>query len=165
MDTWMMVLFGAGGLLAVLLLVRRAKAKQQPSDRWPVQRQKLLGDRSSRMFARLREALPDCTVLVQVPFDQILTVRRDAADRDGWKRLLGHHRADFVVCRSDLAVIAVVELGPLNGSSLDQDKGFIVRKKALMDAGIRHAWFSTVPTLEELCAGLSVDRPATHRLA
>ncbi len=61
------------------------------------------------LYGRLVQALPDHIVLAQVAYSQLLAIRKggDARTlRNRFDRLV----ADFVVCREDFVVIAVIEL-------------------------------------------------------
>ena len=68
------------------------------------------------LYGRLVRALPDHVVLAQVAYSQILAVHRGGdsrALRNRFDRLV----ADFVVCRRDFVVVAVIDdRGPLDFS-------------------------------------------------
>ena len=61
------------------------------------------------LYGRLVQALPDHIVLAQVAYSQLLAIRKGVdsrALRHRFDRLV----ADFVVCRKDFVVVAVIEL-------------------------------------------------------
>jgi very-short-patch-repair endonuclease len=84
------------------------------------------------VYGRLVRALPDYIVLAQVAYSQMLAVRRSAdsrALRNRFDRLV----ADFVVCRKDFVVVAVIELDDRSHDSPHRHE-VDLRKSAFLEA-------------------------------
>jgi len=96
----------------------------------------LLSEREQGCYWRLVEHLsPDFIVLAQVGFSQILSTKGGTSEQN--KALFGTMRqkvADFVVCRKDLSVVAVIELDDSSHRGKEeQDKK---RDAAVRQAGL-----------------------------
>ncbi|MEO5696586.1 MAG: DUF2726 domain-containing protein [Burkholderiaceae bacterium] len=76
---------------------------------WPPQATRVLANHERIAYATLVRALPECLILMQVPFSRFLKVPKRNSYAE-WLRRLGHQCADFVVCDMTTQVIAVVEL-------------------------------------------------------
>lgn len=96
-------------LLVVLGLLIRRKARNSRANEWPVFPKRVLSDTEQALFRRLVLAMPGHVVLAQVALSQLVGVKKGAnfaAAFNRYSRLV----ADFVLCRRDFSVLAVVEL-------------------------------------------------------
>ncbi len=76
---------------------------------WPPQATRVLANHERIAYATLVRALPECLILMQVPYSRFLKVPKRNSYAE-WLRRLGHQCADFVICDMTTQVIAVVEL-------------------------------------------------------
>jgi len=96
-------------VLIVLGLLASLKKKKPDGTGWPVFAKRLLSENEQVLFGRLLRAAPGHTVLAQVALSQMVAVKKGAnyaAVSNRFYRLV----ADFVICKPDFSVLAVVEL-------------------------------------------------------
>jgi very-short-patch-repair endonuclease len=104
---WIVVL--AVAVLFVLGFLASLKKRETAARGWPVFAKQLLSEREQVLFGRLARALPGHRVLAQVALSQMVGVKKGANYRavsNRYYRLV----ADFVVCKPDFSILAVVEL-------------------------------------------------------
>jgi hypothetical protein len=108
---------------------------------WPPQATRVLSQVERQALAILVRALPECTVLAQVPLSRFLRVPKRHSYAD-WLRRLGYQCADFVVCDLDSKVLAVVEIRPPGGQSNDRTQRRLERmERSLKAAKVpMHVW-------------------------
>jgi hypothetical protein len=80
---------------------------------------------------------PDHKILVQVALSQLIEVPEDHPERMSIRNRFSQLVADFVLCRSDLSVVAVIELDDRSHESAVSQGADARKNKALADAGIR----------------------------
>ena len=71
---------------------------------------KPLSDAEQTLYWRLREAMPDCVVLPQVPLSRFLEPGVKGAVRRGLHNRIAQKSVDFLVCLPDFTIIAAIEL-------------------------------------------------------
>ena len=125
-----LILFATAGVVAFLLYARLARGSGNGTIELTARRP--LSRLEQTLYSRLVNALPDHVVLAQVAYSQLLAVRRRMDAR------AAHHRlerlvADFVVCRKDFVVVAVIELDDRAHDS-PQRQQLEQRKNALLQA-------------------------------
>jgi hypothetical protein len=123
-------------------LNRRAGAEPFVSERlpdapWPVAARNLLTDRETSLYQRLLSLYPDHKIFVQVALSQLIDVDRSHPERESIRARYKQLVADFVVCRSDLSVITVIELDDRSHARPRRQRADARKNKALADAGIR----------------------------
>ena len=106
------------------------------------------------LYARLRDAMPECVVLAQVALSSLVGVK----ERDDWRRWfnrISQKSVDFVLCLpQDFTVVAVIELDDLSHTRSDRQRADTAKDVALRIAGHpiirfkRHA----MPATEEIRA-------------
>ncbi len=110
----------------------------------------LMTDNELEFFARLKKALPECTIFSQVAMSGILDVTLQKGDPAYWsaRSQFDRKRIDYVVCtRGAERLIAVVELDDRShDGKRDEDAK---RDAMLATAGIRTVRFPSSPRPDE----------------
>jgi hypothetical protein len=124
------------------ILNRRAGAEPfvsepLPDARWPVAARNLLSDRENSLYQCLLSLYPDHKIFVQVALSQLIDVTEDHPARQSIRNRFSQLVADFVLCRSNLSVVAVIELDDRSHERADRKDADARKNKALADAGIR----------------------------
>ncbi|GHD60768.1 DUF2726 domain-containing protein [Jeongeupia chitinilytica] len=123
------------------------------------QRKPVLTEREQPVYFRLVEALsPDHIVLAQVSFSQ-LVVAKGGSQKENYAKFkrISQKSADFVVCKKDFSVLAVIELDDsTHNSKLDKDAE---RDAFLGEAGIKTLRFRQNPSVDQLRQALLIPRP------
>lgn len=121
------------GMLVVLKGRRRADDSGEP---WPFYAKRPLSQPEQVLYYRLVKILPDHMVLAQVSLSRLLGVKA-GHNAQAWFNRINRMSADFVVCRKDSSVVAVIELD--DSSHVREERQVADRKKgtALQSAGIR----------------------------
>jgi hypothetical protein len=106
-------------------------------DPWPVAAKNLLTERERSLYQRLLDLYPEHKLFVQVALSQLIDVPEGHPERMAIRNQFSQLVADFVLCRSNLSVIAVVELDDRSHERADRRRTDARKNKALADAGIR----------------------------
>ncbi len=106
-------------------------------DPWPVAQKKLLTEREQSLYLSLLSLYPDGRVFIQVALSQLVDVPENHPDRQSIRNRFSQLVADFVLCRADLSVVAVIELDDRSHKRADRQDADTRKNKALADAGIR----------------------------
>jgi hypothetical protein len=108
-----------------------------PDAPWPVAERSLLSDREQSLYERLLSLYPHHKLFVQVALSQLIEVDRNHPEsrsiRARYKQLV----ADFVLCRPDLSIVAVIELDDRSHENPKRQNADARKTKAVADAGIR----------------------------
>jgi hypothetical protein len=108
-----------------------------PDAAWPVTAKSLLTNREMELYKTLHGLYPDHRLFVQVALSQLIDVAKNHPERNSIRARFSQLVADFVLCRPDLSVVAVIELDDWS-HALEKRKMPDARKnKALADAGLR----------------------------
>jgi hypothetical protein len=108
-----------------------------PDAAWPVTAKSLLTNREMELYNTLHGLYPDHRLFVQVALSQLIDVAKDHPERNSIRARFSQLVADFVLCRPDLSVVAVIELDDWS-HALERRKMPDARKnKVLADAGLR----------------------------
>ena len=108
-----------------------------PDAPWPVEARNLLTDRELSLYQSLLSLYPDNKIFVQVALSQLIEVDRNHPDRESIRARYKQLVADFVLCRSDLSVVAVIELDDRSHDNPRNQYADARKSKALKDARIR----------------------------
>jgi len=108
-----------------------------PDAPWPVAARNLLSDRENSLYQRLLSLYPDHKLFVQVALSQMIDVPESYPGRLSIRNRFSQLVADFVLCRSDLSIVAVIELDDRSHERADRKDADARKNKALADAGIR----------------------------
>jgi hypothetical protein len=135
-----------------------------PEDPWPVAAKKLLTEREQALYQRLLSLYPDHKIFIQVALSQLVDVDRKHPDRQAIRKRYKQLVADFVLCRSDLSVVAVIELDDRSHTRPDRQYADARKNKALADAGIRlvRVPAGRSPSEEDLRALINADGTANE---
>ena len=132
-DSWIWLLVAAlfGGGVGYVLSASRRRDEAKPQrpveaapvhetldivSAWPAQVTRVLGTAQRLAHRSMVTALPEYTVLAQVPLARFLQVPRRHSYAE-WLRRAGHLGADFVICDSASQVVCVVLLSADGDSS------------------------------------------------
>src|ERR1700761_7727096 len=77
---------------------------------WPVAAKKLLTERERSLYHSLIRLFPEHKMFVQVALSQLIDVDQLHPERESIRARYKQLVADFVLCRADLGVAAVIEL-------------------------------------------------------
>ena len=124
---------------------------------WPFYPKNILSPPEQALYVRLVQALPDHTVLAQVQLSRLLGVKKGYRSQ-AWLNRINRMSADFVVCRKDSSIVAVVELDDSTHERADRRAADTKKVKALSSAGIRvERW--QAKSLPDVSAIRSAFRP------
>ena len=114
-----------------------SNAGQLPPDApWPVAAKNLLSKREHELYQILQDLYPDHRLFVQVALSQLIDVPRDHPERYSIRARFSQLVADFVLCRPDLSIVAVVELDDRTHLHPARQAADARKTKALKDAGL-----------------------------
>lgn len=128
----LLVLLGVAVFLAAARKGLFTKGRAVGAHHWPVFPKKVLTPVEQQLYHRLVRAYPDHIVLAQVAFSQLVGVRKGENFTAIWNRY-NRLTADFVICRKDFGIAAVLELDDRshdNPARQDADR----RKAAICEA-------------------------------
>lgn len=127
------------GLGLGLLVVYLQNQKSGPGDvaQNSYAAKQLMTDNEKEFYSRLVEALPNHYVFAQVALGALLqpSVESDTRKRLGIRGTFSQKIADYVVCTSDMAVVAIVEL---------DDKTHSPEKDSKRDAMLNQAGYKVI---------------------
>ena len=104
---------------------------------WPVKERSLLTAREQALYQRLVKLYPEHKIFIQVALSQLIDVDRHHPRRESIRARYKQLVADFVLCRPDLGVVAVIELDDRTHLWAHRRRADARKTKALGDAGIR----------------------------
>jgi Protein of unknown function (DUF2726) len=108
-----------------------------PDAPWPVAAKNLLTERERSLYQCLLDLYPEHKIFVQVALSQLIDVPESHPERLSIRNRFSQLVADFVLCRSDLSVVTVIELDDPSHERADRQYADSRKNKALADAGIR----------------------------
>lgn len=106
-------------------------------DHWPLYSKPLLTERETDFYRRLEVMYPEHRIFVQVALSQLLEVSPGTRDRRSIRNRFNQLVADFVLCRRDLSVVAVIELDDSSHAAPNRQKADRRKANALESAGLR----------------------------
>jgi hypothetical protein len=108
-----------------------------PDAPWPVEARNLLTDRELSLYQSLLSLYPEHKVFVQVALSQLIEVVRNHPERRSIRARYQQLVADFVLCRADLSVVAVIEFDDSSHDNPRNEFADARKSKALKDARIK----------------------------
>jgi very-short-patch-repair endonuclease len=124
-------------LLALLALFAiAAKRNISRQTLWQVYAKRILSNPEQALFGRLVRACPNHQILAQVALSQMIGAKkgeRSRAMRNRYAQLV----ADFLICRKDFSIEAVVELDDSSHKRGDRQRADLRKSGVLEAAGIR----------------------------
>ena len=103
---------------------------------WPYYAKKPLSQPEQILYFRLTQALPDHIILAQVQLSQLLGVKK-GNNHQSWLNRINRMSADFVVCKKDSTVVAVIELDDATHLQSKRQAADAKKDKALKAAEIK----------------------------
>lgn len=104
---------------------------------WPLRARSLMSEREKTLYQDLIALYPDHKIFVQVALSQLIDVAQEHPDRMSIRGRFKQLVADFVLCRSDLTIVTVIELDDRTHFRADRKRADARKTKALADAGLR----------------------------
>jgi hypothetical protein len=131
-----------------------------PDEPWPVAARNLLSPREQSLYQKLLSLYPKHQVFVQVALSQLIDVDRSYPESESIRARYKQLVADFVLCRTDLSVVAIIELDDRSHERRDRQDADARKTKALVDAGLRLVRIPAgdLPSEEELREIIDADR-------
>ena len=131
---------------------------------WPVSARNLLSMRERSFYEALSSVYPDYKIFVQVALSQLIDVPKDHPDRHSIRARYKQLVADFVLCTSNLSIIAVIEVDDRTHLWPSRQKADARKNKVLADAGIRLVRIPAgrLPDRDRLRALIEADRPVSE---
>jgi Protein of unknown function (DUF2726) len=117
--------------------VNRSAGNPLPDEPWPVSARDLLSRREKTLYQTLVVLYPDHRLLVQVALSQLINIDRNHPQSESIRARYKQLVADFVLCRSDLSVVAVIELDDRTHAWPKRKAADARKNRALADARIR----------------------------
>jgi hypothetical protein len=105
----LLLLLSAAALIVAARKRLFTKGRAVGAHHWPVFPKKVLTPVEQQLYHRLVRAYPDHIVLAQVAFSQLVGVKKGENFTAIWNRY-NRLTADFVICRKDFSIAAVLEL-------------------------------------------------------
>lgn len=144
-------------LVMIIAILGLLKVKSQGNlggdDIWPFYAKKPLSPPEQILYFRLVEALPDYIVLAQVQLSRFLGVKK-GHNYQSWSNRINRMSADFVICKKDASIVAVIELDDSTHQKIDRQIADTKKDKALEAAAIKVVrWQAkSIPDLTEIKA-------------
>lgn len=142
-------LIGCAASLALLTLIVFEKVKvktpksPKPQDKREYYSKPVITRFETKMFQRLKNALPDHHVLAQVAFSSLIT-----SDYMPTRNKFNRKVTDFVILNKHLDVVCIIELDdPTHHGKEDEDAK---RDAMLAEAGYTVLRYTNIPTIRQL---------------
>ncbi len=134
-------------VVAVALAFLKAMSHARKVDKlWPFYAKKPLSNPEQVLYFRLKQALPENIILAQVQLSQLLGVKK-GNNYQAWLNRINRMSADFVVCKKDSSIVAVIELDDATHSREDRQAADAKKDRALTSAGIRVVRWQSIPDI------------------
>jgi hypothetical protein len=131
---WIVLLIAA---LAGLWLLREfANHIPRENSHWPVFARPPLTTREQFLYHRLSVMYPEHIILAQVALSQIIDVSPGTPNRQAIRGKFKQLVADFVLCRSDFSIVAVIELDDPSHAQPHRQDADARKTKAVESAGL-----------------------------
>lgn len=109
--------------------------KNKKSEAYPYYEKNPLSKIEQVLYFRLINALPDHIVLAQVQLSRFLGVKQGFNNHE-WNNKINRMSADYVVCRKDFSIIAIIELDDSSHDTPTRAKADKKKDESLNAAGI-----------------------------
>lgn len=134
--SWLFLPLAIALLLVVIFVIKGKVSGGVGDEAWPFYAKKPLSQPEQILYFRLTKALPEHIVLAQVQLSRLLGVKK-GNNFHAWNNRINRMSADFVVCKKDSSVIAVIELDDASHERKNRQAADIKKDKALSSADIR----------------------------
>ncbi len=136
MNSIFLVLIDVVVVVAILAVAKTKSQGGVGDEVWPFYAKKPLSQPEQVLYFRLVQALPDYIVLAQVQLSRLLGVKK-GKNYQAWFNRINPMSADFVVCKKDSSIVAVIELDDATHQKEDRLAADAKKDKALSSAEIR----------------------------
>jgi hypothetical protein len=165
-DVWKLavVVMLLGAALAALLGAKRG-LRPVRNNVPPYFGKKPLAESERELYARLREAMPECVVLAQVALSSLVETKEKGRIKP-WFNRIAQKSVDFVLCLpQDFTVVAVIELDDRTHQRADRRKADATKDEALKIAGHPILRFKVreMPSVEQIRAAIAGDASVATR--
>lgn len=143
MEVFILVLIIAAAAVAFALVKPDMKKSGTKGKHTPIKAKPVLTMNEQPTFSRLKEAVPEYSVLAQVSFSAMLTTS-GYATRNRFNRKM----ADFVICDRGFNVVAVVELD--DASHKGREDKDAERDAMFVEAGLKVIRYKRTPSTEQI---------------
>ena len=143
MEIFILVLIVAAAAVAFAFIKPNTKGSGTKAKQTPIKAKPVLTMNEQPTFNRLKEALPEYSVLAQVSFSAMITSTGQAT-RNRFNRKM----ADFVICDKAFNVVAVVELD--DSSHKGREDKDAERDELLKEAGLKVIRYKRTPSAEQV---------------
>ncbi len=158
---WIILLIAA---LAGLWLLREfANHIPRENSHWPVFARAPLTVREQFLYHRLSVMYPERIILAQVALSQIIDVSPGTSNRQAIRGKFKQLVADFVLCRSDFSIVAVIELDDPSHAQPHRQDADAHKTKAVESAGVTFVRIPAgpIPSETDLRRVIQSDRGAS----
>jgi very-short-patch-repair endonuclease len=131
---WIVLLIAA--LSGLWLLREFANHIPRENSHWPVFARSPLTMREQFLYHRLSVMYPEHIILAQVALSQIIDVSPGTSNRQAIRGKFKQRVADFVLCRCDFSIVAVIELDDPSHAQPHRQDADARKKKAVESAGL-----------------------------
>jgi very-short-patch-repair endonuclease len=162
---WIVLLIAA---LAGLWLLREFANKiPRENSHWPVFARAPLTMREQFLYHRLSVMYPEHIILAQVALSQIIDVSPGTPNRQAIRGKFKQLVADFVLCRSDFSIVAVIELDDPSHAQPHRQDADARKTKAVESAGLTFVRIPAgpIPSETDLRRVIQSDVTATQAVA
>jgi hypothetical protein len=159
---WIVLLIAT---LAGLWLLREfANNIPRENSHWPVFARAPLTTREQFLYHRLSIMYPEHIILAQVALSQIIDVSPGTPNRQAIRGKFKQLVADFVLCRSDFSIVAVIELDDPSHAQRRRQDADARKAKAVESAGLTFVSIPSgpIPSETDLRRAIQPDVAATH---
>jgi hypothetical protein len=159
---WIVLLIAT---LAGLWLLREfANNIPREKSHWPVFARAPLTMREQFLYHRLSIMYPEHIILAQVALSQIIDVSPGTPNRQAIRGKFKQLVADFVLCRSDFRIVAVIELDDPSHAQPHRQDADARKAKAVESAGLTFVRIPSgpIPSETDLRRAIQLDVTATH---
>ncbi|GAB6140874.1 hypothetical protein JCM14076_16030 [Methylosoma difficile] len=122
--------------LIVVLVWITVRSKKSDDGEWPFYAKKPLSKVEQVLYFRLVDALPDYVVLAQVQMSRFLGVKK-GNDFGKWFNRINRMSVDYLVCRKDFSIVAVIELDDKSHETVKRKEADSRKNKAIEAAGLK----------------------------
>lgn len=130
-------------VLAILSVLKKGESKNRNAKRNPIKGKRIITMNEQPTFMKLKEALPEYTILAQVAFSAFMTAQGYAT-----RNLFNRKVADFIVLDKAFNIVAIVELD--DSSHKGKEKFDAERDALIQEAGFKVIRYKRTPELAQI---------------
>jgi len=155
MNSIFLLLFVVVTALAFLAFLKAKSQSGSGNEVWPFYAKKPLSQPEQVLYFRLIEALPEHIILAQVQLSRLIGIKK-GNNHQSWLNRINRMSADFVVCKKDSSIVAVIELDDASHQKSDRQAADAKKDKVLTAAEIKIIrWqVKTIPDILAIQAAL-----------